>query len=150
MIEDTLAYLDEEEEYEYETNQYCIGMKALFRVIVVKDWKGAGFHCNKYEALNKVLVHHAVQYYRKCWLHRNECYNDECKQKELVVKWKEKLEKHVEEKEPLAVKTFARRHKIDVERSSAEKVKNWICSVKEMIRKVEKTPLNDIRRFFSG
>ena len=46
--------------------------------------------------------------------------------------------------------TFARRHKLDAERSSVEKVKNWIHSVKEMIRKVEKTPLNDIRRFFSG
>ena len=56
----------------------------------------------------------------------------------------------MEEKELLAVKTFARRHNIDAERSSVEKVKNWMHSVKEMIRKVEKTPLNDIRRFFSG
>ena len=93
MIEDTLACLDEEEERECETNQHCIGMKALFRGIVVKDWKGADFNCNKYETLNKVLVCHAVQHCRKCWLHRNECCNDECKQKELVVKWKEKLKR---------------------------------------------------------
>ena len=56
MIEDTLACLDEEEERECETNQCCIGMKALFRGIVVKDWKGAYFNYNKYDILNKVLV----------------------------------------------------------------------------------------------
>jgi len=55
----------------------------------------------------------------------------------------------VKENEPLAVKTFARRHKIDTERSSVERVKSWIYSVKEMIKKVEKIPENDIRRFFS-
>ena len=55
----------------------------------------------------------------------------------------------MEENEPLAVKTFVRRYKIDAERSSVERVKSWIYSVKEMIKKVEKIPENDINRFFS-
>lgn len=149
-IEDILVCLDEEDEYGCETNQHCTGMKELLRGIVAKDCKGADFNCIECEVLNKVLVDHAARYYCKCWLYRNECCNDEDKQKKRAVEWKENIEKHVEEKEPLAVKTFSRRHKIDIERSSVEKVKTWICSVKEMIRKAEKTPLNDARRFFSG
>ena len=124
-------------------------MRELFRGIVVKDWKGSDFHCTKYEVLNKILVYHAIQYYRKCWLHRNKYCYDVDKQKKHVIEWKENLEKHVEENEPVVVKTFVRRYKIDAERSSMESMKSWIYSVKEMIKKVEKIPENDIRRFFS-
>ena len=36
MIEDILIYLDEEDEVGYETNQHYIGIKELFRGIIVK------------------------------------------------------------------------------------------------------------------
>ena len=55
----------------------------------------------------------------------------------------------VEEKEPLAVKMHARRNKIDVERSSVEGIKRWIYRIKDMIKKVEKIHVEDIRRYFS-
>jgi len=85
MIKDIIVYLEEGDEDEYETSQQYIGMRELFRRIVVKDWKGSDFHYTKYEVLNKILVYHAMQYYRKCWLHRNECYYDADKQKKHVI-----------------------------------------------------------------
>ena len=39
FVEDTLRCLENEEIEEYETNQYLIGMKELFRGYVVKAWK---------------------------------------------------------------------------------------------------------------
>ena len=59
------------------------------------------------------------------------------------------MELHVEINEPLPVRKFARRNKIDVDRSNVESIRTWIYGVKEMIRKVEKIPVNDMRRFFS-
>ena len=70
-------------------------------------------------------------------------------QRRRVIEWKEKLENQVEEKEPLAVKMYARRNKIDVERSSVEGIKRWIYGIKDMIKKVEKIHVEDIRRYFS-
>ena len=55
----------------------------------------------------------------------------------------------MEQKELLAIKTFARRNKIDADRSDAESIRKWIYSVKEIIKKDEKMPENDTRRFFS-
>ena len=150
MIEDIMVFLEEGDEDEYETSQQYIGMKDLFKGFVVKDWKGSNFNCSKYEVLNKILVNHAVQYYRKCWLDRNEWYHDTDKQKERVTKWKRNLERHVEEKEPQAVKAFVRKHKMNEEGKSVDAIKRWIYTVKEMIKKVEKVPANDIRRYFSG
>ena len=68
FYEDILRYLEEEEE-EYETNQQYIEISKIFRGFIVKDWKGADFNCNKYRALNKILIFNAVQFYRKCWQH---------------------------------------------------------------------------------
>ena len=69
-------------------------------------------------------------------------------QRKRVIEWKDNIEKHVEEKEPMAVKTYVRRTRIDAARSSVDQVKRWIYGVKEMIKKVEKVPKSDIRKFF--
>ena len=122
-------------------------MKELFQEIIVKDWKGVNFHYKKYQKLNKIVVCHAAQYCRKCWLHRNECLCDENVQRKRLKAWKENAERQVEESEPLAVKTHMRKRKIDVERSSADQIKRLTCGVKEMITKVEKTPGNNVRNF---
>ena len=149
MLEDIIGFLQgDEDEDEHETSQQCVGMKDIFRGIVVKDWKGADFNCTKYHKLNKIIVCHSVQYYRKCWLNRNEKLHDEEMQRIRVKEWKKNIEKQVEQKEPLAAKMHANRTKIDEERSSVDQIRRWTCGVKEMIKKVEKIPENDIRTYF--
>ena len=65
MIEDTIVSLEEEEEDECKTSQTHAGIREVFRGKVVKDWKGCNFYCTKHEVLNKILVYHAVQCWRK-------------------------------------------------------------------------------------
>ena len=44
------------------------------------------------------------------------------------------------------MKLFVRQSQIDVQRYSAETIKKWMCNVRELSKKVEKMPKNDIRR----
>ena len=150
MLEDIAGFLQNDvEEDDYETSQQCVGMKEIFRGIAVKDWKGADFNCAKYHKLNKIIVCHSVQYYRKCWLNRNEKSHDEEIQRKRVKEWKKNIEEQVERKEPMAVKTHVNRTKIDEERSSVDQIRRWMHGIKDMIKKVEKMPENDIRKYFS-
>ena len=121
MIEDTLRCLEKEEEEEHETNQATIGMQHLFRGHAIKAWTGVNFNQTKYHSLNKTLIKYCVLHYTKCWKHRNEIHHDEEKQRERALKWKEKLEKHVEANEPLKVKLFTRNSVVDVNTCETEK-----------------------------
>ena len=56
FAEDILRYLENEENEEYETNQYLIGMKKLFRGHAVKSWKGVDFSTIKYKEANKIVA----------------------------------------------------------------------------------------------
>ena len=60
------------------------------------------------------------------------------------------IKRQVEEKEPLQVKIFVSRNKIDAERVGSKALLQWICNMKKIIRKVEKIPGNDIRRYFEN
>jgi len=66
MIEDIMVYLENGDPDEYETTQHYIGMDAIFRGFIVRDWKEANFQCNKYRIVNKIVITHSVQFYRKC------------------------------------------------------------------------------------
>ena len=50
---------------EYETNQQYIGIKNLFRGVVIKVWFGMTFSQTKYEDCNKVLIREYIRYYEK-------------------------------------------------------------------------------------
>ena len=66
ILEDIVNYLQNRDPNEYEMNQQYIRMSKIFQGFVVKDWKGADFNCNKYHALDKILIFNTVQFYRKC------------------------------------------------------------------------------------
>ena len=78
MLEDIVTFFDngEEEEDEFEICQQYIGMKELFRGYVVRNQKEANFNTTKYTELNKILVQNTVLFYNKCWLYRNEQYQN--------------------------------------------------------------------------
>ena len=44
FCEDILRYLENEEDEEYETNQYFVGMKELFRGYIIVDWIGTNMY----------------------------------------------------------------------------------------------------------
>ena len=88
-------------------------------------------------------------FYKQCWDDRNEAYHDEEKQRKRMRQWYEKTKEHVMENEPIEVRMFAQRTNRNFNNSSASEMKQWICDVKEMSKRVEKLPQGDIRRFFS-
>ena len=56
------------------------------------------------------------------------------------------IKKQVKENKPLQVKLLANRNKIDAARVRPQVMSQWICNAKKLIKKVEKTPRNSIRR----
>lgn len=62
--------------------------------------------------------------------------------------WYEKIKIQVNEREPQQVKFFTQRIGIDTQNSRNEVVLQWTWNVKNMIRKVEKLPREDIKRYF--
>ena len=79
FVEDTLWYLENDKDKEYETNQSLIGIKELFRGYVVVVWEGTNLNSKKYRMLNKIVAKKCVEFYMKCWKERNKAYYDECK-----------------------------------------------------------------------
>ena len=49
----------------------------------------------------------------------------------------------------MKVRMFAQRTNRNVNNYNASEMKQWICNVNEMSKRVEKSPQGDIRRFFS-
>ena len=46
------------------------------------------------------------------------------------------------------MKKFAEKSVINVDRSSSEVIRRWIDNVKQMKKRVEELPKNDMRRYF--
>ena len=148
IIKDIVVYLRKGDEEEYATNQHLIGMHYLFRGYPVKDWKGLNFGETKYESVNKILVKHCVNFYEECWDHRNEIKHNPNMQRERAIRWHKKLKIDVERNQPMQVKLFTQRNRIDVERCRTENIMQWICNTKKMTQKIEKLPNTDMCRFF--
>ena len=87
-------------------------------------------------------------FYNECWKHQNEEFHSEVKQRNYFVNWYEKLRKEVELNKPPQVKLFVRRNALELRRCSIETIRTWIYNVKELQKKVEKLPKEDIRRYF--
>lgn len=147
MCEDILCYLENGREDEYETNQHYVGMKEVFRGYAISNWTATDFNSTKYRKLNKILVYKCVCYYNECWKDRNNVLHDENKQRERLKKWYEKEKQKAESSQYRQMNLYVQRCKIDTDRCSCETIKKWIVNLKEIERKVEKIPLDDIRRW---
>ena len=89
-------------------------------------------------------------YYKKCWDHRNKSYHDEAIQRQRVLKWYSKVKEQIDTKEPIQVKLFILRNKIQPEQSRTKAIVQWIYNAMKMIKKVQTLPQNDIRRYFGS
>ena len=116
----------------------------------MKDWEGSNFNSERFRELNKVLVVNAVLFYKEYWTSGNEFNYNKEQQRNRVMKWYEEVKSDVEENEPLAVQTFARRNAINVQRCSVETIKQWIHNIKEISKKVQRMPRGCIRRFIAN
>ena len=102
---------------------------------------------DKYRKLNKIVVRKCMEFYVKCWKHRNEAYYDAERQKEQIKKWFLKEREKALNSDMQQVRNYVRKFEINEERSDVEKLKKWIMNLKKLERRVEKVPKNDIRRY---
>ena len=70
MINDVRKYFNKESNYW--TNQQVIGMREVFRRVVVKFWVALPLESVNFSKYNKILVRKAVELYSSCW---REQYN---------------------------------------------------------------------------
>ena len=146
--EDIMRYLEyEDDKDECETSQWLIGMKDLFRGCIVKVWFGIDMSSDIHRSANKVIVRKCVEFYAKCWKHRNEAYHDKEKQKIRIKNWLRKEKEMAMQSENAQVREYANVFKINEDRSDIEKIKKWIMNLKKLQSKVEKVKRNDIRNY---
>ena len=127
-------------------------MTELFRGYVVKvwfetDWFETNFSSDVYRTLNKIVVRKCVEFYVKCWKHRNEAYHDDEKQKKRIKMWLTNEKEKARNSVNLQVREYVKKFEIDEEKSDVEKMKKWIMNLKKLQIKVEKVPRKDIRNY---
>ena len=71
-------------------------------------------------------------------------------QRERVIKWYRNIKEQIETKEPMQVRLFIIRNRIQIERCKTERITQWIYNAMKMIRKCKELPQNDIRRYFES
>ena len=146
FIEGTLRYFEDEEK-EYQTNQYYVGIQNLFWGYMVKTWVRTNFSNNRCRTLNKIAAWLCVKHHNKCWNQRNEMLHDSKQYRDRIIKWYKNKREKAENSKHALVWMFAKKCKINEDRSSIDKIKKWIGIVKDM-KKVEKLPKNNMWRYF--
>ena len=149
LIEDILKYLESDDSDEYETNQGIIGIQYIFRGYIVKAWTGSNFSQDKYHKLNKIAVRLCIEHYYNCWIDRNKSFHDEEYQKERIMQWYQKVKESMRESPYPQVKAYVQRNELNIDRTTLNNIVRWIYNVKEMVKKADKRPQNDIRRYFT-
>ena len=149
FVEDILRYIEDENEEDYETNQYLVGMMELFRGYVVVDWEGANVNDDKFRVLNIIVVKQCVEFYMKCWKHRNQAYHDDEKQKSRIKNWFRKEKENALNSNMRQLREYATKFDINIDRCSLETIKIWIKNKKILEKKIKEVPINDIRRYLN-
>ena len=144
-----MRYIENEEDEEYETNQYLVGMKELFRGYVVVDWEGTEITNDKFRVLNVIVAKKCIEFYTKYWKHRNEAYHDGEKQRLRIKKWFLNERENALNSRKVQIKQYATKFDIDSERSSVETMKIWIKNKKILEKKITNILSNDIRRYLN-
>ena len=63
-------------------------------------------------------------------------------------KWFKKEKRRAEMSEYRQIRLYVERCKIDLDRCNCDNIKRWIMNLKQIKKKVEKIPPNDIRRLY--
>ena len=65
------------------------------------------------------------------------------------MQWYQKIKESMRDSPYPQVKAFVQRNELNVERATSNTITRWIYNIKEMVKKADKRPKNDIRRYFT-
>ena len=79
----------------YQTNQQVLGIKEMFRGVVVANWVAMPLERVKFTPSNKIIVKEAGNFYNECWNERyKELHAPECEKLMLREKIKKNKSQH--------------------------------------------------------
>ena len=67
----------------YRIAQEVIGLKYLFQGFICHDWFGVS-NTKKYTRQNKIIIRECIKFYHSYWMHQNDTYHMEEKQKQIL------------------------------------------------------------------
>ena len=134
-----MRHLENKNEEDYKMNQQHVGMQELFRGHVIIDWEGTNLNYPKHKRLNDILARKCVEFHTTCWKHRNKEFHDKPKQRQRIKKWYKRINE-VKNGDEMQLKSYVRKHKINMERCKIDTTKRWTRSVTEIEKRIEKTP----------
>jgi len=143
MENDIVKYFNKEENFW--TNQQVLGMRDVFRGIVVRDWGALPIECIDFTPYNKVMIKKAVDFYSACW-------NNRC-----VVMHSPEVRKQYLRKELKAIKLeamsgtienynrYVKAYPINEETASLESMSMWIKKARVFRNNTKRSGQQDIR-----
>ena len=143
-----IRHLENDNSKEFETNQGLIGFENAFCRHIVKAQTDANFNQDKYHKLNKTAVQLCIIHYHECWIDRNKSYHEEEFQRERIMKWHQKAKEAMINSPCQQIKAFVQQNQLDTERVKNQTMQRQTCNAKEIAKKADEKPKNDMRRHY--
>ena len=86
----------------------------------------------KYRKLNIIVVRKCMEFYIKCYKHRNDAYHNADRQKERIKNYVIKERENSMNSNIHQVRDYVRKFAINEEKSNVEKFKKWIMNLKKL------------------
>jgi len=148
IINDIESYLLDDGN-EYNTTQHLIGMKMIFRGWVVKNWSNVNQQTSfNMKKINKIIVKISVQFYSKCWKHRNEIMHSPEIYRKYMEEWYCNLRELIVRGNKPEMHKYLKTYEINVDQCSTSYIRKWNIDASEMYKKASTERLSDIRMFF--
>lgn len=148
MIEDVKRYF--EQDGQLYTNQSKLGMKNLFRGMIVKQWVDTNQSDIDYLEYNKVFVKSCVTFYHECWksrcveLHKDEVQIELLREQVKLIKASDDTDR-VE-----GLHEFLNQYEITEEDAKSDELRNWIKSYRVFVRNADKKKINTLSACFEN
>lgn len=126
-----------------------LGMRNMFRGIVVKSWTGNNFETSADCKHNKMIVKESAKFYNEHWVDRWNALHTEEEQKKRLSQWCENIFDEMKNGE-CDERKHAERTELDIDRSENDTIKAWTLGALKMKRNLKKCTRSDVRRFFNG
>ena len=147
MIKDIKRYFSGDET-EYYANQQLIGIKALFRGVIVKEWVAVNNDNMNYHEYNRILVKSCMQFYHNCWKERCEELHKDNMQKEILEEEIKNMKEEANNGIIKGLRNYVDAHKIDEKEEKISTMKAWRTGFRSFIKNAPKIVHKSISGWF--
>ena len=145
IVRDISKYFDGDENYW--TNQQVIGLREIFRGVVVTNWVAMPLERVNFLAHNKIIVREAVKFYSECWkerckaLHTPEYEISSLREEIKQIKMQEAKEDKVN------FETYVNLYPMNENETSVCKMKSWVKIATMFRANAKENVQQDTRKF---